>query len=80
MTRVQAIVEEMRLPRAGGAVLVGNHKQNRNLDRLLAAHRADLEEASGEPTDDEFNGAKVAIHERWVAHQVLASRRKRYIP
>ena len=74
MTRVQAIVEEMvRDEGVTGAVRLGYH------DRLLAAHRADLEEAlavpHAGPDDLPTTGREFAIVAAFIA-----SRRKRYIP
>ena len=67
MTRVQAILEEMRESRGEPTRILA--------DRLLAAHRADLEEALQPPTEAESNAGL-----RSQASQLLASRRKRYIP
>ena len=84
MTRVQAIVEEMvRDEGVTGAVRLGYH------DRLLAAHRADLEEALGGPAYDEMmpllndKSLRFKDGEQNVLNTIksfIASRRKRYIP
>ena len=86
MTRVQAIVEEMDGLRDGWAfdmpAKIADLKQ-----RILAAHRADLEEALGEPTEAELNQAFDDIGTGGWSDEadqspkvIIASRRKRMLP
>ena len=89
MTRVQAIVEEMRDMAANNATRKDRafvaSRLRQLADDLTAAHRADLEDALGPMTEaeedaiDELIPANDNCAANWIG-RLLASRRKRYIP